>query len=1199
MEWYHVWNAEYINHKQEHDLGVIEPEECLACEICNPIEREVPVVFKKFWDALFKFEDTILMYNNVTLKGLLDLVSMDNKEREDTIHKGKCRNIVDRIIESIRYRQQPKMKEKGLRIIMVVIVRDCIEGNLENEVFDRLIGCPEIMEHGYILEDWDVENRFQKFWEWYNTILENDTKAKYVAPGAITQFRKLLYVEERIIELGEDEIVYLITSIDYEEPWLSIKEQNQRWDRYIQKIVQRFIETKQFTREPEDSESDEAKDSPESYELGNTSDDEEVYEVRGEDNVEWTIRKLKGKIEEMGGRFTDKNIYRMWDLKIRIELILTEDFLGTFFELMGLSDEKLKDEINEWLTKETLRCGNCRNKKLPDMMEGPQQCRKCELTELLELKDDLEKLGYELNVSEIERMREFRISNSIILTTEFMEKYFQEIDTDDKELRIKLCEWINENTTFCDECGIRWINNKFDEGKTKCRDCENDENEIDIRVKRLKQVCDNNKIEITNGELLRLISMGYTDGEILDQEFIEIFQGNKNEMEENLRRILDKFLKQQAGIEDSESSGNESDNEKSDGSEKESDGSGKDGEILNPNDTDNNENFEEPYEENIINRPGFDSSESSESNSEDKSEISDYNIENLFETPLTPPIPPIPPIVPIIMGATRAEVREDVRAALQAVWGHDIGNNWAGLIQANPVANAIEDAGNAAGGIISLPHFYGKEEEDVNDWVRQFETAFTAIGKAAGVNGARQAAMAATCLKGAAAQWYNEKKEANNGHLVNWQDNDNDNDLKHRVKQRFTREDVRKRKMLELKKITQGVNENVEAYTIRFRQILRIATRGHALDEELQVDNYIEGLTPVLGYQVRRQNPANLNDAVNTARREEEATNELMRKTRNIPVSTQRKGIDIQDDKPKNIFEKPLEKNYEDDLTEMFKKLEVKLTNQLSGQRRPSNNNRQGQPLRVCYKCQQPGHYARECRVNNGQANYRRPNNQNYNKGSNNYNGRSNNYNRQPNYQNNNRGFNTMEFDNYNDYNDQYDYDGQDYQDDYDQEYNYGDPYYQNNDVVFNHVDQDFYDIPRQTRSNIKNRSSDRDIDMEIDREQARRRNDKYASQQDKAAALPKRGFTSESLRKAQETKRNNNTCGNCGQKSHYASECKNERVEGIHRTSAFQRNIPKYNVLEDMKSTRANATFSQIIDMSPEQRKIYYDGMRRYPQVD
>ncbi|PKB92389.1 hypothetical protein RhiirA5_444883, partial [Rhizophagus irregularis] len=220
---------------------------------------------------------------------------------------------------------------------------------------------------------------------------------------------------------------------------------------------------------------------------------------------------------------------------------------------MGLSDEKLKDEINEWLIRETLTCKDCGNKKLPDMMENPQQCRKCELTEVLELQDDLEKLGYELDILEIRRIKELRIGNSIILTMEFMEKYFQEIDSDDKELRIKLYEWINENTTFCNECGIRWINNKFDEGKTKCRDCENDENEIDTRVERLKQICDDNKIEITNGELLRLISMGYSDGEILDQEFIEIFQGNKNKLEKNLRRILDKFLKQQAGIEDSES----------------------------------------------------------------------------------------------------------------------------------------------------------------------------------------------------------------------------------------------------------------------------------------------------------------------------------------------------------------------------------------------------------------------------------------------------------------------------------------------------------------------------------------------------------------------------------------------------------------------------------------------------------------------
>ncbi|EXX64489.1 hypothetical protein RirG_006490 [Rhizophagus irregularis DAOM 197198w] len=66
------------------------------------------------------------------------------------------------------------------------------------------------------------------------------------------------------------------------------------------------------------------------------------------------------------------------------------------------------------------------------------------------------------------------------------------------------------------------------------------------------------------------------------------------------------------------------------------------------------------------------------------------------------------------------------------------------------LAERIENAGNETGGIVSMPMFYGKEEEDVNDWVRQFEIAFTAIGKAAGNNGVRQAAFAATCLRGAA-----------------------------------------------------------------------------------------------------------------------------------------------------------------------------------------------------------------------------------------------------------------------------------------------------------------------------------------------------------------------------------------------------------------------------------------------------------------
>ncbi|CAB4421401.1 unnamed protein product [Rhizophagus irregularis] len=201
MEWYHDCNVEYINHKEEHDLGALELSECLACEVCHPIEREVPAVFKKFWDALFKFEDTILTYNDVTLRGLLNLL--------------------------------------------------------------------KLMEYRYILEDWDVENKFQKFWEWYNTILEYDM---------------------RVVSIG-------YRKLSFKEPGEECK---QMWDRYLPK-----------------------------------------------DNIKWMVKLLKEKIEEMGGKFSNKNIQKIWDLQIRIELILTDEFLGTVWEVINLSNERLKYEVNK------------------------------------------------------------------------------------------------------------------------------------------------------------------------------------------------------------------------------------------------------------------------------------------------------------------------------------------------------------------------------------------------------------------------------------------------------------------------------------------------------------------------------------------------------------------------------------------------------------------------------------------------------------------------------------------------------------------------------------------------------------------------------------------------------------------------------------------------------------------------------------
>ncbi|PKY52508.1 hypothetical protein RhiirA4_470176 [Rhizophagus irregularis] len=80
------------------------------------------------------------------------------------------------------------------------------------------------------------------------------------------------------------------------------------WTMIIQKVKQRFVETQQFTKEPEDPRSND-EDSPESYELERDVD----YEIRIEDNNTWSILELvKDKIKEMGGRFNDKDIQKIW-----------------------------------------------------------------------------------------------------------------------------------------------------------------------------------------------------------------------------------------------------------------------------------------------------------------------------------------------------------------------------------------------------------------------------------------------------------------------------------------------------------------------------------------------------------------------------------------------------------------------------------------------------------------------------------------------------------------------------------------------------------------------------------------------------------------------------------------------------------------------------------------------------------------------
>ncbi|CAB4418800.1 unnamed protein product [Rhizophagus irregularis] len=501
------------------------------------------------------------------------------------------------------------------------------------------------------------------------------------------------------------------------------------------------------------------------------------------------------------------------------------------------------------------------------------------------------------------------------------------------------------------------------------------------------------RVIMIEGELLRLISMGYTDGEILDKEFIEIFQENKNKSEKELKKKLDKLLKEQAGIIDSEESGEKSDNEESE--EDNTDDSEKIGEILSLEEyemwDENNEDFKgnesENGIENVINTGGFGLSQNSDSNnslniedSDNESELSDYNLQDLFQENI------------LLNMANQDQIKRIIENAL-GLTANALDN---ALGAGQTLADRIQIAG--MGGIVGMPTFSGKEDEDVNDWIRQFEVAFTVSGRPEGNVGGglcrqNKVNIAITYLRGVALQWYNEEKERVAANLVNWCDYDDDRNLKTKLINRFTREDVKRRKMIELTRIKQGTNESVEEYTRRFRSILRVATRGQALHDLYQVNYFIQGLEPMLGYQVRRSSPTNLNDAVNMARREEEAKGELLMKTMGLDIGQvgQEKNMEEILKEETNKYKKmnPIAKELQnkevknDEMDEIIKKLErmeAHMIGRNGNTRRPIRNNNRNNidwSKMSCYTCGKQGHTSKICRENqrgmnrrNNQVNY-------------------------------------------------------------------------------------------------------------------------------------------------------------------------------------------------------------------------------------
>src|SRR5687768_9112167 len=71
----------------------------------------------------------------------------------------------------------------------------------------------------------------------------------------------------------------------------------------------------------------------------------------------------------------------------------------------------------------------------------------------------------------------------------------------------------------------------------------NEITETKERLRRIKGLIEYLEIETTEGELLMLIRMEYTDGNIISKDFMEKFQINKEKSGEEIKRILDEYLR--------------------------------------------------------------------------------------------------------------------------------------------------------------------------------------------------------------------------------------------------------------------------------------------------------------------------------------------------------------------------------------------------------------------------------------------------------------------------------------------------------------------------------------------------------------------------------------------------------------------------------------------------------------------------------
>ncbi|CAB4405682.1 unnamed protein product [Rhizophagus irregularis] len=280
--------------------------------------------------------------------------------------------------------------------------------------------------------------------------------------------------------------------------------------------------------------------------------------------------------------------------------------------------------------------------------------------------------------------------------------------------------------------------------------------------------------------------------------------------------------------------------------------------------------------------------------------------------------------------------------------------------------------------IAKIDPFYGKEDEDPIEWLAIFE-------KAAATNGwttpARKLAIAASYLRGAASDWYdNTSATINNNWAIGQNTGNNFTDL-------FTgyfANDTRKNKWYqELLTLRQGSNETVDDYAAKFQRLLKRVDTDNNIPATQKIRMFLFGLNPAITPMVHLQNAATLSDVISNARKVETGLNYAHLGPSVTGVATKVATISTAPVKTESPQMEAIEA-----LTQQMQKLSLNyanLSSALLAQTQPIQPQlvRRIQPVRYtqpnnltqtfrpnrprtdirdieCYRCGEKGHYARD-----------------------------------------------------------------------------------------------------------------------------------------------------------------------------------------------------------------------------------------------